>query len=128
METSTFPKNSKEAQVRSLLKKTSLPKNELKNYRPVSKLSFSAKILEGSSQSAADSYQTTESALLKVHTIQPLTDILSDWYGIPGQAQIWFSFYLQIGTNHNPGQAVVNTLHLVYFAIWDVIENRITIV
>ena len=24
-----------------------------------------------------------------------LTDKLSDWYGISGQAQIWFSFYLQ---------------------------------
>ena len=24
-----------------------------------------------------------------------LTDRLSDWYGISGQAQIWFSFYLQ---------------------------------
>ena len=36
METSTFPQNFKEAHVRPLLKKTSLPKNELKNYRPVS--------------------------------------------------------------------------------------------
>ena len=40
METSTFPQNFKEAHVRPLLKKTSLPKNELKNYRPVSNLSF----------------------------------------------------------------------------------------
>ena len=24
-----------------------------------------------------------------------LTDRLSDWYGISGQAQIWFCFYLQ---------------------------------
>ena len=24
-----------------------------------------------------------------------LTDKLSDWYGISGQAQIWFSYYLQ---------------------------------
>ena len=34
METSTFPQNFKQAHVRPLLKKTSLPKNELKNYRP----------------------------------------------------------------------------------------------
>ena len=46
METSTLPQNFKEAYVRPLLKKTSLPKNELKNYRPVSSLSFISKILE----------------------------------------------------------------------------------
>ena len=46
METSTFPQNFKEAHVRPLLKKTSLSKNELKNYRPVSSLSFISKILE----------------------------------------------------------------------------------
>ena len=40
METSTFPQNFKEAHVRPLLKKTSLPKNELKNYMPVSKFHF----------------------------------------------------------------------------------------
>ena len=46
MEPSTFPLNFKEAHVGPLLKKTSLPKNELKNYRPVSNLSFISKILE----------------------------------------------------------------------------------
>ena len=46
MDTSTFPQNFKEAHVRPLLKKTSFPKNELKNYRPVSNLSFISKILE----------------------------------------------------------------------------------
>ena len=46
MGTSTFSQNFKEAHVRPLLKKTSLPKNELKNYRPVSNLSFISKILE----------------------------------------------------------------------------------
>ena len=46
METSTFPQNVNEAHVRPLLKKTSLPKNELKNYSPVSNLSFKTKILE----------------------------------------------------------------------------------
>ena len=48
LETSTFLQNFKEAHVRplALLKKTSLPKNGLKNYRPVSNLSFISKILE----------------------------------------------------------------------------------
>ena len=46
METSTFPQNFKEAHVRPLLRKTSFLENELKNYRPVSNLSFNSKILE----------------------------------------------------------------------------------
>ena len=46
METSTFYQNFKEAHVRPLLKKTSLTKNELKNCRPVSDLSFISKILQ----------------------------------------------------------------------------------
>ena len=84
METSTFPSNFKEAHVRPLLKKTSLPKNELKNHRPVSNLSFISKILEkivgnrlqahiknnhlsNPLQSAYRKHHSTESALLKVH-------------------------------------------------------------
>ena len=141
METSTFPQNFKEAHVsRPLLKKTSLPKNEVKNDRPVSNLSFIFKILEkivanrlqahiknnylcNQLQSAYRKH-STESALLKVHndiiismdkgevtalslldllaasdTIDhaTLTDRRSDWYGISGQAQIWFS--CKIGTS-----------------------------
>ena len=46
IETSTFPQNVKKAHVRSLLEKTSLPQNELKNQRPVYNLSFISKILE----------------------------------------------------------------------------------
>ena len=46
METSTFHQNFKKAHVRPLLKKTSLTKNELKNYRPVSNLGFISKILQ----------------------------------------------------------------------------------
>ena len=81
MGTSTFPQNFKEAHVRPLLKKTSLSKNELKNYRPLSNLSFSSKILEkvvanrlqthiknnhlfNSLQSAYRKHHSTESALL----------------------------------------------------------------
>ena len=46
MEISTFPQNFKEAHVRPLLKRTSFPENELKNYRPVSNLSYISIILE----------------------------------------------------------------------------------
>ena len=84
METSTFPQNFKEAHVRPLLKKTSLPENELKNYRPVSILSLISKILEkivanrlqaqiknnhlsNPLQSAYRKHHSTKSALPKVH-------------------------------------------------------------
>ena len=80
MGTSTFLQNFKEAHVRPLLKKTSLPKNELKNYRPVSNLSFISKILgkivanrlqahiknnhlSNPLQSAYSNHHSTESAL-----------------------------------------------------------------
>ena len=86
METSTFSQNFKEAHVRPLLKKTYLPKNELKNYRPVSSLSLISKILEkivanrllahiennhlsNPLQSAYWKHHSTESALLKVHNV-----------------------------------------------------------
>ena len=84
METSTFPQNFREAHVRPLLNKTSLPENELKNYRPVSNFGFISKILEKVAanrlqahiknnhlsnplQSAYRKHHSTESALLKVH-------------------------------------------------------------
>ena len=82
METSTFPQNFKGAHVP--LKKTSPPKNELKNYRPVSNLSFISKIsekivanrlqahiknnyLSKPLQLVYRKHHSTESALLKVH-------------------------------------------------------------
>ena len=78
-----FPDQFKKAYIRSVLKKTTLDKNELTNYRPVSNLSFISKILEKvvasrllshmESNSMSDNLQSeykkfhsTESALLKV--------------------------------------------------------------
>ena len=46
LESGTFPLSSKEALVTHLLKKANLPVNNLKNYRPVSNLSFISKIIE----------------------------------------------------------------------------------
>ena len=78
-----FPSCFKTAIVRPLLKKSSLDRNNLKNYRPVSNLSFLSKILEKlvlaqilehlnsntllpNNQSAYRANHSTESALLKV--------------------------------------------------------------
>ena len=78
-----FPDQFKKAYIRPLLKKKTLDKNELKNYRPVSNLSFISKILEkvvasrllshmesnsmsNNLQSAYKKFHSTESALLKV--------------------------------------------------------------
>ena len=79
-----FPSSFKLAHVRPLLKKPSLPADDLNNYRPISNLNFISKILEKivalrvqshlSSnslhlpfQSAYRSFHSTETALLKVH-------------------------------------------------------------
>ena len=84
-----FPSHFKSALVSPLLKKPTLNKDEMKNYRPVSNLSFLSKILEkvvasrlnshisGSHtsnhhQSAYKKFHSTETALLKIHN-----DILS---------------------------------------------------
>ena len=83
IETNAFPHEFKEAHVKPLLKKSSLPKNHLKNYRPVSNLNFISKILgkvvasrlqshinkndlANPLQSAYSKFHSTESALLKV--------------------------------------------------------------
>ena len=46
LEFGTFPLSFKEAHVTPLLKKSNRPANNLKNYRPVSNLSFISKIIE----------------------------------------------------------------------------------
>ena len=84
-----FPTHSKSSLVSPLLKKRTLNRDDMKNYRPVSNLSFLSKILEKvvasrlnshtNSSHTLDDYQcayrkfhSTETALLKIHN-----DILS---------------------------------------------------
>ena len=78
-----FPDDFKHPHINPLLKKTSLPKEDLDSYRPVSNLSFISKILEkviasrqrshissnclsNVSQSAYKQFHSTETALIKV--------------------------------------------------------------
>ena len=84
LESGTFPLSFKEAHVTPLLKKSILPVNNLKNYRPVSNISFITKIIEkvvsnrlqalinsnklnNPMQSAYRTFHPTETALLRVH-------------------------------------------------------------
>ena len=79
-----FPEDFKCAHVNPILKKTTLSKEDLNSYRPISNLSFISKILEkvvanrltshiningltNVSQSAYKQFHSTETALLKVH-------------------------------------------------------------
>jgi hypothetical protein len=83
LSTGMFPDSMKHALVRPLIKKPSLDRNDLKNYRPVSNLCFLSKVLEKlvllqlndhllshdllqSHQSAYRSGHSTETALLKI--------------------------------------------------------------
>lgn len=80
-----FPETFKVAHVAPLLKKPSLDKEEMKNYRPVSNLSFVSKVLEkvvarrllshihgaglsNTVQSAYKKFHSTETALLKIQS------------------------------------------------------------
>ena len=80
----TFPLSFRHAQVKPLLKKFSLPKDDLSSYRPISNLNFISKILErviynrllahldsfssiSPFQSAYRKYHSTETALLHIH-------------------------------------------------------------
>ena len=79
-----FPTPFKSALVSTLLKKPTVNRDDMKNYRPVSNLSFLSKILEkvvasclnshtsNDYQSAYTKFHSTETALLKIHN-----DILS---------------------------------------------------
>ena len=84
LESGTFPLSFKEAHVTPLLNKSNLPVNNLKNYRPVSNLSFISKIIakvvsnrlqahinsnkmNNPMQSAYQKFHSTETALLRVH-------------------------------------------------------------
>ena len=84
LQSGTFPSDFKIAHVCPLLKKSSLPRNVLKNYRPVSNLNFISKIIEkavavqlngylksnnllNDKQSAYRQEHSTETALLKLH-------------------------------------------------------------
>ena len=79
-----FPKSEKNALVRPLLKKPSLDKNYLKNYRPVSNLTYLSKLIErailnqlsphlnenkcfSDFQSAYRQYHSTETALCRIY-------------------------------------------------------------
>ena len=79
-----FPEDFKCAHVNPILKKTTLSKEDLNSYRPISNVSFISKILEkvvanrltshiningltNASQSAYKQFHSTETALLKVH-------------------------------------------------------------
>ena len=84
LESGQFPTALKTALVRPLLKKPNLDKNEMKNFRPVSNISFASKIIEKAVTKHLDNYMTshslhekhqsayrrnhgTETALVKLH-------------------------------------------------------------
>ena len=85
LKSGTVPEQLKEAVIKPLLKKPSLDKNVLKNFRPVSNIAFLSKLVEKvvakrinhhidahrlaePFQSAYRKYHSTESALLRVHS------------------------------------------------------------
>ena len=84
MQSGVVPQDFKQALVNHLIKKQTLCKSDLRNYRPISNLSFLSKILEkvvanrlhehihnhhlsNDLQSAYKRFHSTETALLKIH-------------------------------------------------------------
>ena len=66
--TGCFPAEFKQAVVRPLLKKTGLDSSELKNYRPVSTLSFLSKLLERVVQSRLQTYLDSNDMMPKTQS------------------------------------------------------------
>ena len=117
------PDGFKSAVVTPLIKKSSLSKDDLKNYRPVSGLSFISKLVEGvwKMRIAYRRGHSTETALLSIKnqihlslargeatavvlldqsaafdTIDhdKLLDCLRKWFGVGGRCLDWFKSYL----------------------------------
>ena len=114
------PDGFKSAVVTPLIKKSSLSKDELKNYRPVSGLSFISKLvervvasllsrhvslhgLENEYQSAYRRGHSTETVLLSIKNQihlslarghDKLLDCLRKWFGVGSRCLDWFKSYL----------------------------------
>ena len=99
------------AYVTPLQKKPSLDRNILKNYRPVSNLSFISKLIEkvvakqlnefishegllNVNQSAYKSSHSTETAAFDTIDHSLLYDCLHDWFGLDGTVLSWIKSYL----------------------------------
>ena len=121
----SFPNSFKKAVVTPLIKKASLPRDDLKNYRPVSGLCFLSKLVErvvarqltshinnnkldNPHQSAYKPGHSTETALLSIKNEVHLSlargeptdhNILlgyfKSWFGLGGTVLRWFASYLR---------------------------------
>ena len=100
METSTFTPNFKEAHVRPLLEKSYFPKNELKNYRPVSNLSFISKILEKILANRLQAH--IKITIYLIHYNQPTGNIILQnrlyWKYIKVSLLVWTRVILRLWT------------------------------
>ena len=108
----TFPTSFKSTLVRPLLKKTNLDTEVLRNYRPVSNLQYTSKVLEKvvaaqltsymrkhylyeKKQSAYRCYHSTETALLKVQNdLLVATDKSCDVFLVVEAWESWATFYI----------------------------------